>query len=111
MEEYKLLTIKEEFIMVIELMDYQSKKVTFDIGNIEDIVKIVIEVLTGDEVATVLYRNYNIKKFDSSCDRLTDYHDYRYIVYDAINGINLLNDEIFLNREDTYDLERKVMEW
>lgn len=97
--------------MVIELMDYQSKKVTFDIGNIEDIVKIVIEVLTGDEVATVLYRNYNIKKFDSSYERMTDYHDYEYIVYDAINGVNLLNDEIFLNREDTYDLERKVMEW
>lgn len=97
--------------MVIELMDYQSKKVTFDIGNIEDIVKIVIEVLTGDEVATVLYRNYNIKKFDSSYKRMTDYYDYEYIVYDAINGINLLNDEIFLNREDTYDLELKAREW
>lgn len=97
--------------MVIELMDYQSKKVTFDIGNIEDIVKIVIEVLTGDEVATVLYRNYNIKKFDSSYERMTDYYDYEYIVYDAINGINLLNDEIFLNREDTYDLELKAREW
>lgn len=97
--------------MVIELMDYQSKKVTFDIGNIEDIVKIVIEVLTGDEVATVLYRNYNIKKFDSSYKRMADYYDYEYIVYDAINGINLLNDEIFLNREDTYDLELKAMEW
>lgn len=97
--------------MVIELMDYQSKKVTFDIGNIEDIVKIVIEVLTGDEVATVLYRDYNIKKFDSSYERMTDYYDYEYIVYDAINGINLLNDEIFLNREDTYDLELKAREW
>lgn len=97
--------------MVIELMDYQRKKVTFDIGNVEDIVKIVIEVLTGDEVATVLYRNYDIKKFDSSYERTADYYDYKYIVYDAINGVNHLNDEIFLNRKDTYDLERKVMEW
>ena len=29
--------------MIIELMDYQDKKVTFDIGNIEDIVSIIIE--------------------------------------------------------------------
>lgn len=97
--------------MVIELMDYQSKKVTFDIGNIEDIVLIVIRVLSGDEVATVLYRNYTIKTFDSSYERMADYHDYEYIVYDAINGINLLNDDIFLNREDTYDLELKAREW
>ena len=97
--------------MTIELMDYQNKKDTFDIGNIEDIVSIVIEVLTGDEIATVLYKNYTIKVFDSSCTRITDYFDYEYTLYDVINGVDHLSDEIFLNRKTSYDLELEVFEW
>ena len=97
--------------MIIELMDYQDKKVTFDIGNIEDIVSIVIEVITGDEIATVWYKNYTTKVFDSSYTRISDYFDYKYTLYDAINGVDHLSDEIFLNRKTSYDLDLKVFEW
>ena len=97
--------------MIIELMDYQDKKVTFDIGNIEDIVSIIIEVITGDEIATVLYKNYTTKVFDSSRTRIDDYFDYKYTLYDVINGVDHLSDEIFLNRKTSYDLDLKVFEW
>ena len=99
--------------MTIELMDYQNKKVTFDIGNIEDIASIFIEVITGDEIATVLYKNYTTKVFDSSCTRNFDFSDYQYLLYDVNTRINLLNDEIFLNRKTSYDLELEleVFEW
>ena len=96
--------------MTIELMDYQNKKVTFDIGNIEDIASIFIEVITGDEIATVLYKNYTIKVFDSSCTRIGNYFDYKYTLYDVINGVDHLSDEIFLNRKTSYDLELEVFE-
>ena len=97
--------------MIIELMDYQDKKVTFDIGNIEDIVSIIIEVITGDEIATVLYKNYTTKVFDSSCTRIGDYFNYKYLLYDVINGVDHLSDEIFLNRKTSYDLDLEVFEW
>ena len=97
--------------MIIELMDYQDKKVTFDIGNIEYIVSIIIEVITGDEIATVLYKNYTTKVFDSSRTRIDDYFDYKYTLYDVINGVDHLSDEIFLNRKTSYDLDLKVFEW
>ena len=97
--------------MTIELMDYQNKKVTFDIGNIEDILTIVIEVTTGDEIATVLYKNRTIKVFDSSCTRACDYFDYKYLLYDVSYRVNHLNDEIFLKRKTSYDLEFEVLEW
>lgn len=97
--------------MIIELMDYQDKKVTFDIGNIEDIVSIIIEVITGDEIATVLYKNYTTKVFDSSRTRIDDYFDYKYTLYDVINGVDHLSDEIFLNRKTSYDLDLEVFEW
>ena len=97
--------------MIIELMDYQDKKVTFDIGNIEYIVSIIIEVITGDEIATVLYKNYTTKVFDSSRTRIDDYFDYKYTLYDVINGVDHLSDEIFLNRKTSYDLDLEVFEW
>ena len=97
--------------MIIELMDYQDKKVTFDIGNIEDIVSIIIEVITGDEIATVLYKNYTTKVFDSSRTRIDDYFDYKYTLYDVINGVDHLSDEIFLNRKTSYDLDLEVFQW
>ena len=94
-------------------MDYQDTKVTFDIGNIEDIASIFIEVITGDEIANVLYKDCTIKVFDSSCTRIHDFYDYKYLLYDVNTRINLLNDEIFLNRETSYDLELEleVFEW
>ena len=97
--------------MIIELMDYQNKKVTFDIGNIEDIVSIIIEVITGDEISTVLYKNYTTKVFDSSCTRIGNYFDYEYTLYDVINGVDHLSDEIFLNRKTSYDLDLDAFEW
>ena len=97
--------------MIIELMDYQDKKVTFDIGNIEYVVSIIIEVITGDEIATVLYKNYTTKVFDSSRTRIDDYFDYKYTLYDVINGVDHLSDEIFLNRKTSYDLDLEVFEW
>ena len=97
--------------MIIELMNYQDKKVTFDIGNIEDIVSIIIEVITGDEIATVLYKNYTTKVFDSSCTKNDDCFDYKYTLYDVINGVDHLSDEIFLNRKTSYDLDLKAFEW
>ena len=91
--------------MIIELMDYRDKKVTFDIGNIEDIVSIIIEVITGDEIATVLYKNYTTKVFDSSPTRIDDYFDYKYTLYDVINGVDHLSHEIFLTRKISYYLD------
>lgn len=40
--------------MIIELMDYQDKKVTFDIGNIEDIVSIIIEDQFAKETPLII---------------------------------------------------------
>lgn len=57
------------------LVDYKDNRKEFDIPNFEEVLSIVIEVISGDEVANVLYKNGDIKTFDSSDDRIIDYFD------------------------------------
>ena len=89
--------------MKIKLLDCEDKISFVDIGDIKEIESMDIDVITGDEVLVVLYKDYTIKKFDSSNTRCKDHLDARYPIYNKITGLNLLKDENFLNRIDSYD--------
>lgn len=71
-----------------------------DLENLEDIEAICIMVITGDEVAKVLYTNGESKTFDSCNYRTMDFFDEYGCIYkkDKFNFI----DE-FLKRKDSYD--------
>ena len=88
--------------MKIRLLDYAGREDIVDIGNIEDIAVMTIRVLTGDEVLTVIYKDYSVDVFDTSGCRICDYHDDEYDIYNITDGTNMLNDEEFVNRTDTY---------
>ena len=92
--------------MLLKLMDFTYENFEeFDIGNLEDIAKITIEVITGDEVAHVIYKDYSTKSFDGCGmnDRLKDYHDGEYKIYDFEDNENLIDDPKWLNRKTSYD--------
>ena len=89
--------------MKIRLLDYKNKIIVVDVGDIKEIGSMYIEVLSGDEVLYVIYKDYTIKEFDSSNTRCEDSHDGGYSIYNEQIGINLLKDEDFLNRKDSYD--------
>ena len=89
--------------MKIRLLDYENKIKIVDVGDIKEIGSMYIEVLSGDEVLYVIYKDYTIKEFDSSNTRCEDHLDARYPIYNEQLGINFLKDEDFLNRIDSYD--------
>ena len=89
--------------MKIKLLDCKDTISFVDVGDIKEIESIDIDVITGDEVLVVLYKDYTIKKFDSSNTRCKDHLDARYPIYNELTGLNLLKDEDFLNRKDSYD--------
>ena len=95
--------MKGELIMKIKLLDYETKTKVVDVGDIKEIGSMYIEVLSGDEVLVVVYKDYTIKTFDSSNTRCKDHLDARYPIYNKITGLNLLKNEDFLNRIDSYD--------
>jgi hypothetical protein len=67
----------------LKIMDYKGDltETTIDLDKLEEILIIKIEVITGDEICTVIYENGDIKKIDSSNDRLQNYFDEEYILY------------------------------
>ena len=89
--------------MKIRLLDCEDKISFVDVGDIKEIGSMYIEVLSGDEVLYVIYKDYTIKEFDSSNTRCEDSHEGGYSIYNEQIGINLLKDEDFLNRIDSYD--------
>ena len=90
--------------MKIKLLDYQSNPSEHEIGDLEDIASIHIEVISGDEVMSVHYKNGKTEIFDScSSFRCMAFHDCSYTIYEPAAGINHLEDENWLKRSDSYD--------
>ena len=87
--------------MEIVLFDYEATKKTFDIGELKDVSKIEIIILSGDETAEVYYKDSAMAWFDSSDDRVIDYYDDIYTVYDIADGTNII--DAWMKREDSYD--------
>lgn len=90
--------------MFVKILDYTDYPKMVDVGNLDDIVRMYIKVISGDEVLHVTYKDGTHKTYDS-CDigRLMDFHDDAYTIYDVDDPTkNLLNDEKFLNRKDSY---------
>ena len=89
--------------MEIKLLGYKNKTSFVDVGDIKEIESMYIDVISGDEVLFVVYKDYTIKEFDTSNTRCEDSHDGGYPIYNEQIGLNLLKDEDFLNRRDSYD--------
>lgn len=92
----------------LKIMNYCSNVVStgVDLEN-ENISMITIDVITGDEVATVYFKDGAAKEFDTGIERILDYFDYSYILYNS-NTAKEKNEEIlkkFLNRNTSYSLE------
>lgn len=66
--------------MIINIVDYKDERIKVDIGDIENIDYISVDVLSGDEVITVWYKDGMFDDWDSSECRGTDYYDGEYEV-------------------------------
>ena len=87
----------------ITLLDYVGNKVVFDVGEKDSIATIDLSVITGDEIANVVYKDYSRKRFDTRDDRMTDYFDDEYELYDFRSQTNLIDNPIWKTRRSSYD--------
>lgn len=88
--------------MTINIIDYAGNKTPIDIGDLDNVLTLAIRVITGDEILTVVDKNGKIDEYDSSDGRINNYFDDSYIVFNRAEGINLLEDPNFMEREDSY---------
>lgn len=89
--------------MTLKLLDWNDEITEFDIGDRDDIAMISIKVVTGDEIATVIYKNYTIAEFDSGVNRMQDFYDGEYVIYRFDEDNNLIDSDKFKNRTTSYD--------
>lgn len=77
--------------MEITLLDYDDNVKTFEIGELNDIRRINIKILSGDEVAFVYYKDGSTKRFDSSNGRVIDCYIGECCIYDIADGTNIID--------------------
>ncbi len=67
------------------LLDYDCKEFNtgIDLDDLDDILRIDIEVVSGDEIARIIYKNGDMKEFDSNNERMMDFEDNEYCIYQA----------------------------
>ena len=64
----------------VKLIDYKDNEHRFVIEDFENVSELIFEILSGDGVLTVVYSNGKRVEFDSSNDRLMDFHDGMWIL-------------------------------
>ena len=94
--------------MTIKLLNWSDEVTEVEVGSLDSISSMEIEIWSGDEILNVLYKDGSIKVFDSDRTRIVDFFDDKYELYvwdDPDNS--LLNDEKWLNRKTSYDHSRQ----
>lgn len=91
--------------LILRLVDYSGNTEFAELGDLNDIAVITIRVVTGDEIAVVIYKDYTTDEFDSSHDRCQDYYDGEYEIYrfDKPAEDQLLFNEKWKERTNSYD--------
>lgn len=88
--------------MKVKLLDYIGRSVIVDVGDIEFIERMVIDVITGDEILTVTYKDGTDEEYDSSDCRNLDFFDDEYEIYNAATGVTEFDNKDFMNRNASY---------
>lgn len=88
--------------MKIKILDWNSRGKEVEIGKIEKVMAMYIQVISGDEVLCVFDKKGNIHRFDSSDTRTMNYYDGEYKIYDNEEENNLVNNPEWVNRKSSY---------
>lgn len=86
---------------IIEIMDYENIKRKIKIDDFENVVKLNIKVVAGDEILQIIRKDYSEESYDSCDFRLRDFLDNCYTIYDITKNIDYLKK--WKKRTDSYD--------
>lgn len=73
-----------EKIKELILLDFDNNetKTGVDLNNLDDVLRIDIRVISGDEIARITYKNGEVKTFDGTTEpRYADFNDGEYCIY------------------------------
>lgn len=88
--------------MIFEILDYTGERHSVDLGDFDKIARIDIVVISGDEVVSVIFKDFTTAFADIG-GRWCDFIDDEYEIYNYQKEKNLIFDPDFLNRKSSYD--------
>lgn len=88
----------------IILRDYSDLRKEFTIKDFENVKSIYISIISGDEVAEIVYKDGKFVNYDSSDERIMNYYDTCYEL-----PLDLI-DEFSAFEGDSYECERYIDE-
>lgn len=94
----------------ITIFDYEGNPTIAVLNSADSIERIEVHVLSGDEVLYIYRTDGSLSCVDSSFKRCEEYFDYWYPLYSKHESIDLLNDDRFINRKTTYEMNKVAAE-
>lgn len=94
---------REEKMKELVLYDYNNNKTKtgVDLNNLDDVLRIDIHVISGDEMANITYKNGKVITFGGTTEPLLmNFDDGEYCIYQA--GVKNDIDE-WIERKNSYD--------
>lgn len=87
----------------MKLYDFEGEPQDFDVDlDDENITAAILQVVTGDEILDVVYKDGEVRTFDADTHfRTTDFLDATYIL--VLNGEWQVDRDKFLARKGSYD--------
>ena len=106
----------EKSIECFTIVDYLgSKTITnLNVNDLEGILSINMEVVTGDEIAEVVYEDGSVDRLDSSKTRTWNFNDCFYPVYNRFYGYNFFASDAYdkwKKEKDSYKRAEIAHEW
>ena len=86
--------------MDIKIFKYDDKFIVKTIDNFDDVKMMFIFLVYGDEVLNVVYNDGTVDAvYTSILTRFMNLTDHSYMIYDASESENLIDNPIFMNRK------------
>ena len=79
--------------MTLQIMNAYDDRIDVDIGELDDVIRISVLVMSGDEILKVQKRKGRLIEEDSDRhDRCMNFYDGEYTIYDSTVGVNKIDE-------------------
>ncbi len=92
---------------IITIRNFKNNKRNIKIKDFENVVRLSIEVISGDEILKILRKDYSEEEYDSCDCRIFDFSDDYYTIYDITKNIDFIKQWNKRKNSYNYDLKKE----
>lgn len=86
----------------LTIYDFSDNPTEITLKNFDNISFILLTIISGDETLLVKYKDGAENRFDAATNRVNDFNDGSYFIYESTLGGNLIDDDKWNNLSNSY---------